>query len=109
MQQHIRLCFFLFPCLRAVVSQDMVFPMLVLGVVFVIPSDMVDQGAVAVTKILPSLVVVAFTLECEVNAELGLIVPASFIARPFTLHALFFVQRLEQRVSTGKGHLFAVV
>ena len=118
MQPHIRhklgeerftLGLVLFPRFRALVVQHKVFPVFVLGVVFVIGLDMVDQSAVPVAKVLPSLVAVAFPVECAVNAEFGFIVPAACVARLLTLGTLFIVQHLKERVSAGKRKLFTLL
>ena len=118
MQAHIRyklgeerftLGLVLFPRFRALVVQHKVFPVFVLGVVFVIGLDMVDQSAVPVAKVLPSLVAVAFPVECAVNAEFGFIVPAACVTGLLTLGTLFIVQRLKERVGTGKRELFTLL
>ena len=64
------------PCLRAVVVQHMVFPAFTPVRSIRDSPDMLDQGTVAVAKILPPLVVVRLPLKREVNAELGFVVPA---------------------------------
>ena len=79
MQQHIPLGLVRLPCFRPIMFQNMVFPALVLCVVFVITTDMLDQRTVAVAKVLPSLVVVRLALKGEINAELGFVVPASLV------------------------------
>ena len=118
MQAHIRyklgeerftLGLVLFPRFRALVVQHKVFPVFVLGVVFVIGLDMVDQSAVPITKVLPSLVAVAFPAECAVNAEFGFIVPATCVTGLLAFGTLFIVQRLKERVGTGKRELFTLL
>ena len=118
MQAHIRyklgekrftLGLVLFPRFRALVVQHKVFPVFVLGVIFVIGLDMVDQSAVPVAKVLPSLVAVTFPVECAVNAEFGFIVPAACIARLLTLGTLLIVQRLKKCVGAGKRELFTLL
>ena len=118
MQPHIRyklgekrftLGLVLFPRFRALVVQHKVFPVFVLGVVFVIGLDMVDQSAVPVAKVLPSLVAVTFPVKCAVNAEFGFIVPAACIARLLTLGTLFIVQCLKKCVGAGKRELFTLL
>ena len=75
MQQHIPLGLVRLPCLRPLIVQHMVFPAFILRVVFVVAPDMLDQGTVAVAKVLPSLVAVRLALHGKINAELGLVVP----------------------------------
>ena len=87
MQQHIPLGLVCLPCLRPLMVQHMGFPAFILCVVFVIPLDMLDQGTVPVAKILPPLVVVRLPLKREVNAELGLVIPASRIVWLFPFKA----------------------
>ena len=108
-EKHFALGLVLFPRFRALVVQHKVFPVFVLGVVFVIGLDMVDQSAVPVAKVLPSLVAVTFPVKCAVNAEFGFIVPAACVARLLTLGTLFIVQRLKERVGTGKRELFTLL
>ena len=107
-QDHFTLCLFLRPRFRALVTDHAVFIAFVLRIVFVVGLDMVDQRAVPVAKILPSLVVVGFPVESEVNAELGFVVPAPVISRLLPFRAAGFVQRFEKGVSTGKGHLLTL-
>ena len=88
--------------------QHMVFPMFILGVVFVIALDMLDQGTVPVAKILPPLVAVRLSLHGKVNAELGLVVPAPGVSWLFPVMALGRVQCLKQCVGFMQRHLLAV-
>ena len=92
MQQHIPLGLVRFPCLRPLMVQHMVFPAFILFVVFVAAPDMLNQGTVPIAKVLPPLVVVRLALHGKVNAEPGLVVPASRIARLFSAAALGLVQ-----------------
>ena len=55
---------------------EQIFPVLVFGVVFVVALDVLNQGAVPVTKILPTLVVVRLAVQSKINAERGFVVPA---------------------------------
>ena len=62
-QNHFALCLVLLPRFRAFVVQHEIFPVLVLGVVFVVVLDMLNQRTLSVTKILPSLVVVGLAVQ----------------------------------------------
>ena len=68
-QYHFPLCLVLFPRFRSFVVQNKIFPVLVFGVVFVVALDVLNQGAVPVTKILPSLVVVGLAVQGKINTE----------------------------------------
>ena len=52
----------------------MVFPVFILGVVFMVALDMLYQRTVPVAKVLPPLVVVRLAPESKINAELGLVI-----------------------------------
>ena len=78
MQQHISMGLILFPCLRPASGQHMIFPMFILCVKFVIALDMLDQGTVPISKVLPSFVAVRLTLKNAVNAELGFVIAHIF-------------------------------
>ena len=107
-QKHFPLGLVCLPCLRPLMFQHMVFPVFILCVVFVIAPDMLDQGTVAVAKILPPLVVVRLPLKREVNAELGFVVPAPHMVWLFPFKAFGTVQRLENGVSFMQRHLLTV-
>ena len=108
MQQHIPLGLVRLPCLRPLMVQHMVFPAFILRVVFVIAPDMLDQGTVPVAKVLPSLVAVRLALHGKINAELGLVVPMTRIARLLPFMASGAVQLLENGLSFMQRHLLAV-
>ena len=91
------------------IALGIVLPVFIIDVVFVIGLNMVDQRAVPIPEILPSLVAVALTVKGTINAELGLVIPATCISGLLALGALFLVQRFEQRISAGKGQLFALL
>ena len=55
-QNHFTLGHVLFPCLRAICMQDVVFPAFIMGVMLMVRPDMLNQAAVAVPQILPPLV-----------------------------------------------------
>ena len=108
MQQHIPLGLVRLPCLRPLMVQHMVFPAFILCVVFVIAPDMLDQGTVPVTKVLPSLVAVRLALHGKINAELGLVVPMARIARLLPFMASGAVQLLKNGLGFMQRHLLAV-
>ena len=62
--------------LPGLVVQNKIFPVLVFGVVFVVALDVLNQGAVTITEILPSLVVIGLAIQGKVNAEGRFVVPA---------------------------------
>ena len=70
---------------------------------------MVDQSAVPITKVLPSLVAVAFPVECAVNTKFGFIVPTACVTGLLTLGTLFIVQCLKKCVGAGKRELFTLL
>ena len=74
MQQHIPFGLVLFPARNAGCRNHMTFPVFVLGVKFMVALDMVDQGTVPISKVLPSLVAVRLPSECKINAKLGLVI-----------------------------------
>ena len=108
-EDHFPFGFVMFPRLSTLIVQHIVLPAFIIGVVFVIGLNMVDQRAVPIPEILPSLVAVAITVKGTINAELGLVIPAACISGLLALGALFLVQRFEQRISAGKGQLFALL
>ena len=108
MQQHIPLGLVRLPCLRPLMVQHMVFPAFILRVVFVVAPDMLDQGTVPVAKVLPSLVAVRLALHGKINAELGLVVPMTRIARLLPFMASGAVQLLENGLGFMQRHLLAV-
>ena len=108
MQQHIPLGLVRLPCFRPLMVQHMVFPAFILRVVFVITLDMLDQGTIAVAKILPPLVVVRLALHRKINAELGFIVPAPRVVWMFPFQAFGTVQRPENGLGLVQRHLLAV-
>jgi len=108
-QHHFPLCLVLFPRFRAFVVQHEVFPVLVLGVVFVVVLDMLNQRTLSVTKILPSLVVVGLAVHGKINTECGLVVPAARVAVLFPVRVLGGVQFFKDAVCHGQRHDFAVL
>ena len=108
-ENHFPFCFALLPAFSTLIVQYIVLPAFIIGVVFVIGLNMVDQRAVPIPEILPSLVAVALTVKGTINAEFGLVIPAACISGLLALGALFLVQRFEQRISAGKGQLFALL
>ena len=108
-QHHFPLCLVLFPRFRAFVVQHEVFPVLVLGVVFVVVLDMLNQRTLSVTKILPSLVVVGLAVQGKINTECGLVVPAARVAVLFPVRVLGGVQFFKDAVCHGQRHDFAVL
>ena len=108
-QHHFPLCLVLFPCIRALVAQNKIFPVLVLGVVFVIALDMLNQRTLSVTKILPSLVVIGLAVHSKINAERGLVVPATCITVFFPFRMLGCVQFFKNTIRHGQRHGFAVL
>ena len=108
-QYHFPLCLVLYPCFRALVVQNKIFPVLVFGVVFVVALDVLNQGTLSVTKILPSLVVVGLAVQGKINTECGLIVPAARVAVLFPVRVLGGVQFFKDAVCHGQRHDFAVL
>jgi len=108
-QHHFPLCLVLFPRFRAFVVQNKIFPVLVLGVVFVVVLDMLNQRTLSVTKILPSLVVVGLAVQGKINTECGLVVPAARVAVLFPVRVLGGVQFFKNSVCHGQRHDFAVL
>ena len=51
----------------------MIFPAFILGIVFMVALDVLYQGTVPVTKVLPPLVLIRLAPESKINAELGLV------------------------------------
>ena len=87
------------PCLRAALPGQMVFPFFIVQIKGLILPDMLNQGTVPVAKILPPGIAVRLSLECEINAEVGLIIVA---AAP-----MFCVQPGKQGVGLMQRHLLA--
>ena len=108
-QHHFPLCLVLFPRFRAFVVQNKIFPVLVLGIVFVVALDVLNQGAVPITKILPTLVVVRLAVQSKINAECGFVVPAARVAVLFPFCVLGGVQFFKNAVCYGQRHDFAVL
>ena len=108
-QHHFALCLVLFPRFRAFVVQHEVFPVLVLGVVFVVVLDMLNQRTLSVTKILPSLVVVGLAVQGKINTECGLVVPAARVAVLFPVRVLGGVQFFKNTICHRQRHGFAVL
>jgi len=108
-QHHFPLCLVLFPHFRAFVVQNKIFPVLVLGVVFVVVLDMLNQRTLSITKILPSLVVVGPAVQGKINTECGLVVPAARVAVLFPVRVLGSVQFFKDAVCHGQRHDFAVL
>ena len=87
------------PCLRAALSGQMVFPFFIVEIKGLILPDMLNQGTVPVAKILPPGIAVRLSLECKINAEVGLVIVA---AAP-----MFCVQPGKQGVGLMQRHLLA--
>ena len=87
------------PCLRAALPGQMVFPFFIVQIKGLILPNMLNQGTVPVAKILPPGIAVRLSLECEINAEVGLIIVA---AAP-----MFCVQPGKQGVGLMQRHLLA--
>ena len=87
------------PRLRAALPGQMVFPFFIVQIKGLILPDMLNQGTVPVAKILPPGIAVRLSLECEINAEVGLIIVA---AAP-----MFCVQPGKQGVGLMQRHLLA--
>ena len=100
-QHHFPLCLVLFPCFRALVVQDKIFPVLVFGVVFVVALDVLNQRAVPVTKILPPLVVIGLAVQGKINTERGLVVPATIVTIFFPVRVLGSVQFFKNTICHG--------
>ena len=88
------------PCLRAALPGQMVFPFFIVQIKGLIIPDMLNQGTVPISKILPPGIAVRLSLECKVNAEVGLVIVA---AAP-----MFCVQPGKQGVDLMQRHLLAV-
>ena len=108
-QHHFPLCPVLFPCFRALVVQNKILPVFIFGVVFVVVLDVLNQRALSVTKILPSLVVVGLAVQGKINTECGLVVPAARVAVLFPVRVLGGVQFFKDAVCHGQRHDFAVL
>ena len=108
-QHHFPLCLVLLPRFRAFVVQTKIFPVLVFGVVFVVALDVLNQGTLSVTKILPSLVVIRLAVHSKVNAEGCFVVPAARVAVLFPVRVLGGVQFFKDAVCHGQRHDFAVL
>ena len=108
-QHHFPLCLVLFPCFRAFVVQNKIFPIFVFSVVFVVVLDVLNQGAVPVTKILPPLVVVGLAVQGKINTECGLVVPAARVAVLFPVCVLGGVQFFKNTICHRQRHDFAVL
>ena len=87
------------PRLRAALPGQMVFPFFIVQIKGLILPDMLNQGTVPVAKILLPGIAVRLSLECEINAEVGLIIVA---AAP-----MFCVQPGKQGVGPMQRHLLA--
>ena len=77
----------------------MVFPFFIVQIKGLILPDMLNQGTVPVAKILPPGIAVRLSLECKINAEVGLVIVA---AAP-----MFCVQPGKQGVGLMQRHLLA--
>ena len=108
-QHHFPLCLVLLPCFRAFVMQNKILPVFIFGVVFVVVLDVLNQRTLSVTKILPSLVVVWLAVQGKINAECGLVVPATCVAVLFPFRVLGGVQFFKDAVCHGQRHGFAVL
>ena len=108
-QHHFPLCLVLLPRFRAFVVQNKIFPVLVFSVVFVVALDVLNQRAVPVTEILPPLVVVGLTVQGKINAERGLVVPATLVTILFPVCVLGGVQFFKNAVCHRQRHDFAVL
>ena len=108
-QYHFPLCLVLFPRFRAFVVQNKILPVFILGVVFVIVLDMLNQRTLSVTKILPPLVVVGLTVQGKINAVRGLVVPATLVTILFPVCVLGGVQFFKNAVCHRQRHDFAVL
>ena len=108
-QHHFPLCLVLFPRFRAFVVQNKIFPVLVLGVVFVVVLDVLNQRTLSVTEILTSLVVVGLAVQGKINTECGLVVPAARVTVLFPFCVLSGVQFFKNTVCHGQRHDFAVL
>ena len=71
--------------------------------------DVLNQRTLAVTKILPSLVVVGLAVQGKVNAEGCLVVPAARVTVFFPVHVLGGVQFFKNTICHGQRHCFAVL
>ena len=108
-QHHFTLCLVLLPRFRAFVVQNKIFPVLVLGIVFVVALDVLNQRAVPLTKILPPLVAVRLAVQGKINTECGLVVPAARVAVLFPVRVLGGVQFFKNTIRHGQRHSFAVL
>ena len=108
-QHHFPLCLVLFPRFRAFVVQNKIFPVLVFSVVFMVALDVLNQRAVTITEILPSLVVVRLAIQGKVNAEGRFVVPATLVTILFPFCVLGSVQFFKDTVCHGQRHGFAVL
>ena len=108
-QHHFALCLVLLPRFRAFVVQNKILPVFIFSVVFVVTLNVLNQGAIPVTKILPSLVVVGLAVQGKINAECGLVVPATCVAVLFPFRVLGGVQFFKDAVCHGQWHGFAVL
>ena len=100
-QHHFPLCLVLFPCFRAFVVQNKIFPAFILGVVFVVALDMLNQRTLSVTKILPPLVVIRLAVHSKVNAEGCFVVPAARVVVLFPVRVLGGVQFFKNTICHG--------
>ena len=87
------------PCLRAALPGQMVFPFFIVQIKGLILPDMLNQGTVPVAKILPPGIAVRLSLECKINAEVGLVIVAAA--------SMFCVQPGKQGVGLMQRHLLA--
>ena len=89
--------------------QNKILPVFIFSVVFVVTLNVLNQGAIPVTKILPSLVVVGLAVQGKINTECGLVVPAARVAVLFPVRVLGGVQFFKDAVCHGQRHDFAVL
>ena len=108
-KHHFTLCLVLLPCFRAFVMQNKILPIFIFSVVFVVVLDMLNQRALSVTKILPSLVVVGLAVQRKINAERGFVVPATLVTILFPVRMLGGVQFFKNTICYGQRHGFAVL
>ena len=108
-QYHFPLCLVLFPRFRSFVVQHKILPVFILGVVFMVALDVLNQRAVTITEILPSLVVIRLAVQGKINAERGLVVPATLVTILFPVCVLGGVQFFKNAICHRQRHDFAVL
>ena len=108
-QYHFPLCLVLFPRFRSFVVQHKILPVFILGVVFVVVLDMLNQRTLSVTKILPPLIVVRLTVQGKINAKRGFVVPVARVAILFPFCVLGGVQFFKNAICHRQRHGFAVL